>query len=169
MIYYDIQESTFSPHTLVACTKQGICAVLFGYDHISGPIELKQMFPGEELYFESVRSQNYTYNFTIALDQNKDFDQFNLDIVSGTRFQKLVWNTLRTIPKGSTVTYSELASMIDMPKAIRPVASAVASNPISVILPCHRVLPKSGGIGKYRWGTEMKRKLLEREIGNLCT
>lgn len=81
----------------------------------------------------------------------------------GTDFQKKVWRALMTIPKGETRTYSEVARMIGKPKAVRAVASAIAKNTIPVLIPCHRVVPQSGGIGKYRWGAKKKAQLLASE------
>jgi AraC family transcriptional regulator, regulatory protein of adaptative response / methylated-DNA-[protein]-cysteine methyltransferase len=163
MIYYYTEPSILNEHTTVACTKQGVCAIIFATQE-AVEVELKQMFPKEELYFGSVRSQNNTYKFVDRLASDLNFDQLPLDIISGTAFQQSVWRYLKEVPRGSTITYSELAVRVGRPKAVRAVASAVANNPISVIIPCHRVIPKSGGIGKYRWGSDMKKALLEREL-----
>lgn len=81
----------------------------------------------------------------------------------GTPFQLTVWNALLEIPYGSTVSYEAVAQMIGQPTAIRAVASAIAKNPVSVLVPCHRVVPKSGGIGNYAWGAERKKALIEWE------
>lgn len=83
----------------------------------------------------------------------------------GTLFQSIVWNELLNLPLGSTLSYSELARKAGHPTAVRAVASAVARNPIAIFIPCHRVLPKSGGIGNYRWGADKKKALLEWENG----
>lgn len=80
-----------------------------------------------------------------------------------TDFQFMVYRQLITIPSGSTATYSEVAAAIDRPSAIRAVASAIAKNPIAVLVPCHRIVPASGGIGNYFWGSERKRQLLDYE------
>lgn len=89
--------------------------------------------------------------------------------ICGTSFQKAVWKKLMDIPPGETSTYSHIAHSIDNPKAVRAVGSAVGKNPISVIIPCHRVVPVSGGIGNYHWGTDKKLSLLkyEEELNNL--
>ena len=81
----------------------------------------------------------------------------------GTDFQKLVWRTLLEIPPGSKVSYSAIATSIGRPKACRAVGSAVGANPIALLIPCHRVVPASGGTGNYRWGADRKRVLLEIE------
>lgn len=91
-----------------------------------------------------------------------DIYKNNLDM-HGTSFQKKVWTMLQKIPQGTTKTYTEVACMIGKPTAVRAVASAIAKNEIALLVPCHRVVPSSGGAGKYRWGSERKKKLLEIE------
>ena len=81
----------------------------------------------------------------------------------GTAFQKQVWSELRKVSWGQTITYKELATRIGKPEAYRAVANAVGANRLAVIVPCHRVIPVRGGVGGYRWGSELKVKLLERE------
>jgi AraC family transcriptional regulator of adaptative response/methylated-DNA-[protein]-cysteine methyltransferase len=89
---------------------------------------------------------------------------FNLPLdVRGTAFQLRVWQALREIPVGSTVSYTEIAERIGAPKAVRAVAQACASNPIAVAIPCHRVLRSDGALSGYRWGVERKSALLKRE------
>lgn len=110
--------------------------------------------------------------------KRKKFDLNTLDIHSdlrelkGTELQKSVWRELLRIPYGKTLTYSELAQRVGKPKAVRAVASVVASNPLCIIIPCHRVVPKVKAtvktkerldIGNYALGKDMKRILLELE------
>ena len=83
--------------------------------------------------------------------------------VRGTAFQQRVWRALQEIPSGATVSYGELARRVGMPRAARAVARAVATNPVALAIPCHRVIAADGGLSGYRWGTARKRKLLERE------
>ena len=83
--------------------------------------------------------------------------------VRGTTFQWRVWEALQRIPKGSTRTYAEIARELGQPSAARAVARACASNPLALVIPCHRVVRGDGGLGGYRWGIERKRELLERE------
>ena len=80
-----------------------------------------------------------------------------------TPFRLKVWQTLLTIPRGTTWTYTQLASRIGNPRAVRAVASAVAANTFAYIIPCHRIVPASGGTGKYRWGAKQKALLLKTE------
>lgn len=82
---------------------------------------------------------------------------------SGTPFQRRVWEELRTIPRGSTVTYGELASRIGRPGAARAVGAAVARNPVSIVVPCHRVVGGDGSLTGYAGGVERKRAILEIE------
>lgn len=83
--------------------------------------------------------------------------------VSGTPFQTLVWDHLRTIPRGHTSTYSDVAEAIGRPTAIRAVARACATNPTALVVPCHRVVRHDGTLAGYRWGLEVKQRLLLAE------
>ncbi|MDP4548875.1 MULTISPECIES: methylated-DNA--[protein]-cysteine S-methyltransferase [unclassified Marinobacter] len=83
--------------------------------------------------------------------------------LEGTAFQKRVWHALQSIPPGQTITYSELATHLGEPKAVRAVANACGANQLAVIVPCHRVVRSDGGLGGYRWGIERKQALLNRE------
>ena len=83
--------------------------------------------------------------------------------VKATAFQLRVWEELRKIPIGTTRSYSDIAVSIGQPTAIRAVACACATNPIALIVPCHRVVPKAGGLGGYRWGVARKQALLDLE------
>jgi AraC family transcriptional regulator of adaptative response/methylated-DNA-[protein]-cysteine methyltransferase len=80
-----------------------------------------------------------------------------------TAFQRQVWQALTNIPPGETRSYGEIAAAIGQPRAARAVARACATNPVAVAIPCHRVVPASGGSGGYRWGTARKQALLARE------
>lgn len=91
----------------------------------------------------------------------KTFD-FKIDINS-TPFNETVWQALTKIPYGETTTYSDLASKINKPNAVRAVASAVGKNPLNIVIPCHRVIGKEGQLRGYRGGLEMKQSLLELE------
>ncbi|MCL4350529.1 MAG: methylated-DNA--[protein]-cysteine S-methyltransferase, partial [Candidatus Thermoplasmatota archaeon] len=84
----------------------------------------------------------------------------------GTDFQKRVWSALRTIPYGEVRTYQQVADMIDMPKAYRAVANACASNPVPLVVPCHRVVRKDDGLGGYALGIWRKEYLLKMEKKN---
>ncbi|MEL7497796.1 MAG: methylated-DNA--[protein]-cysteine S-methyltransferase [Planctomycetota bacterium] len=97
------------------------------------------------------------------LDRGQTADaQFPLHF-DGTEFQKSVWQGLRAIPFGQTTTYQQLAEAIGRPSAVRAVANACGANPFAILVPCHRVLRTDGGIGGFRWGVEIKRRLLALE------
>jgi AraC family transcriptional regulator of adaptative response/methylated-DNA-[protein]-cysteine methyltransferase len=83
--------------------------------------------------------------------------------IQGTAFQQMVWETLRRIPRGETRSYAEVASSIGRPKAVRAVANACASNPVALVVPCHRVVQKNGSLAGYRWGVKRKAALLKKE------
>ena len=85
--------------------------------------------------------------------------------IRGTAFQQRVWDALRRVSIGQTVTYTELAEQIGKPKAVRAVASACAANLLAVAIPCHRVIRQDGSLSGYRWGVERKSRLLDREQG----
>ncbi len=116
-------------------------------------------------------------NLTVTLNNNKIVTaQFINDqttiysfitdyefIFDGTPFQKLVWHAALQIPSGTTVTYQQLAARIGHPKAFRAVANALGKNKIAYFIPCHRVIRKNGELGGYRWGIDVKKKLLQAE------
>lgn len=81
----------------------------------------------------------------------------------GTPFQRAVWAALQQIPPGRTETYAQVAARIGKPGAARAVARACAANPVALLVPCHRVVPASGGTGGWRWGAVRKRALLDQE------
>jgi len=89
--------------------------------------------------------------------------------VRGTAFQQRVWQALRDIPAGATVSYSEIARRIGSPSAVRAVAGACAANLLAVAIPCHRVVRNDGSISGYRWGVERKQALLQREASQAGT
>jgi AraC family transcriptional regulator, regulatory protein of adaptative response / methylated-DNA-[protein]-cysteine methyltransferase len=88
--------------------------------------------------------------------------EIKLDL-KGTEFQLKVWEELRKVPFGTTISYGELARRIGKPKAVRAVATAVATNPVSMIVPCHRIIHSDGTIGQYRWGAKLKKQLIDWE------
>ena len=92
-------------------------------------------------------------------------DKIKIYFLIGTKLQKKVWKTLQSIKRGTTISYSDMANKVLNKNAVRAVASAVGKNPISIVLPCHRVIAKDGSIGGYVWGLNMKAKLLDIEVG----
>lgn len=147
---------------LVAQSQRGICAILLGDDPELLLRDLQDRFPKAELLgadsgFEQLVAQVVGLIEAPALGLQLPLD------VRGTAFQERVWQALREIPAGSTVSYAELAARIGSPRAVRAVGSACGANPLAVAIPCHRVLRSNGDLSGYRWGLERKRALLLRE------
>lgn len=149
---------------LVAQSQRGICAILLG-DNPDGLVrDLQDQFPKAQLIggdssFEQLIARVVGFIETPALGLSLPLD------VRGTVFQERVWQALREIPPGATVSYTELAKRIGAPKSARAVAQACGANHIAVAIPCHRVVRQNGDISGYRWGVERKRTLLRREAG----
>lgn len=147
---------------LVAATDKGICDIRLGDDPEPLVNALQERFPKAELIggdasFEQWMAQVIAHIETPSLALNLPLD------VRGTVFQQQVWQALREIPPGSTVSYTEIARRIGLPDAVRAVAGACAANTLAVAIPCHRVIRVDGALSGYRWGIERKRALLERE------
>lgn len=100
-----------------------------------------------------------------SIDNLKPYEK-ELSLI-GTSFQLQVWNALRKIKIGDTVSYKSIATMIGSPKAYRAVGTACGQNPIAIIIPCHRVIKSNGTQGEYRWGKDLKKKLIDREFSSL--
>jgi AraC family transcriptional regulator of adaptative response/methylated-DNA-[protein]-cysteine methyltransferase len=147
---------------LVAVTEKGICCIELGDDPVLLHQELRARFPRAEIR-ENDPGLGETVG-RVAAFLKKPSDGFGLPLdIQGTAFQRRVWQALRLIPPGTTVTYTELAHRLGSPRAVRAVASACAANPVAVAVPCHRVVRRDGGLAGYRWGIERKRALLDRE------
>jgi AraC family transcriptional regulator of adaptative response/methylated-DNA-[protein]-cysteine methyltransferase len=147
---------------LVASTEAGVCAILLGDDPDALLRELQDRFPkarliGGDKDFEHLVAKVVGFVEAPALGLDLPLD------LRGTAFQQRVWQALRDIPAGSTVSYAEVARRLGAPRAVRAVARACASNPVAVAIPCHRVVRTDGGLSGYRWGIERKRALLDRE------
>lgn len=104
----------------------------------------------------------------VEIINGKDINQFpiiynNLHFLQGSIFQYKIWRALRDIPVGQTISYKELANKINS-KAIRAIGTACGKNPLAILVPCHRVIKSNNDIGQYRWGIDIKRKLLNREL-----
>jgi AraC family transcriptional regulator of adaptative response/methylated-DNA-[protein]-cysteine methyltransferase len=144
---------------LVAATVHGVCSVNVGANDDELVGALKREYPkgriirtdDAELLLEGVRKHLHGQRVKLPLD------------IRGTDFQLRVWSALQRIPLGETRSYSEVAEMIGEPKAVRAVANACASNPVPLIVPCHRVIRKDGSLGGYGLGLPRKRTLLANE------
>ncbi len=144
---------------LVAATEHGICSVKAGSNDDDLLRSLRLEFPRARLSRGKKAS-----NFLEALNEYLSGQEVRLPVdLKGTNFQLRVWTALRDIPLGETRTYSEVAEMIGEPKAVRAVANACASNPVPLIIPCHRVIRKDGSLGGYGLGINRKKALLSTE------
>lgn len=144
---------------LLATRQQAVCAVLLA-DQVELLLdELRQRFPSASLHYEA-DLQHWLEQLIEQIEQPKA--HFELPLAQqGSAFQQRVWQALRTIACGQTRTYKELAELLSShPRAI---ARACASNPVALLVPCHRVLASDGSLAGYRWGIARKAELLRRE------
>lgn len=160
-IIYSIAEC-FLGWLIVAATDRGICAIEFADEPESLPAMVQKRFP--KAHLEKADSGFETRIQEVVEYINTPGKGFNLPLdIQGTAFQQQVWNVLRQIQAGETLSYTDVAERIERPSAVRAVASAVASNKLGVVIPCHRVISKGGKVSGYRWGVERKKRLLEAE------
>jgi AraC family transcriptional regulator of adaptative response/methylated-DNA-[protein]-cysteine methyltransferase len=147
---------------LVAATGKGICAILLGDEPEPLVRDLQDRFPNAELVGAEPGFERTVAQVVAFVEAPRIGLDLPLD-VRGTAFQQRVWQALRQIPAGQTVSYAELAERLGMPKAARAVAGACAANPVAIAIPCHRVVRIGGALSGYRWGVERKRALLDLE------
>ncbi|HWB42886.1 MAG TPA: bifunctional DNA-binding transcriptional regulator/O6-methylguanine-DNA methyltransferase Ada [Gemmatimonadales bacterium] len=147
---------------LVASSERGVCAIMLGDDPDALARELQDRFPRAALIGADARFEQLVAKVVGLVEAPGLGLDLPLD-VRGTAFQQRVWQALREIPAGSTVSYSELARRIGAPRSVRAVAQACAANALAVAIPCHRVVRNDGALSGYRWGVERKRALLLRE------
>lgn len=147
---------------LVAATERGIARVMLGDDARGLEEALRKEFPAARIERDGESLGRAAASIVGRLEGGRPTPDLPIDI-RGTAFQWRVWEELRRIPRGATRSYSEIARAIGRPRTTRAVARACATNPVALIIPCHRVVRKSGKLGGYRWGTERKKALLERE------
>jgi len=147
---------------LVARSEKGICAILLGDRAESLERDLRRRFPQAPLPRRDPDTEALLAKVARVVENPHLVVDFPLD-VRGTTFQWRVWQMLRTIPAGSTVSYAEVARRIGAPRSVRAVAQACGANALAVAVPCHRVVRSDGTPSGYRWGADRKRALLERE------
>jgi AraC family transcriptional regulator of adaptative response/methylated-DNA-[protein]-cysteine methyltransferase len=147
---------------LLAGTERGICAVYLGDDDGKLADELSREFPAAEVRRDDENLKAWVNELVNHLSGQQPHLDLPLD-VRATAFQWRVWQELQAIPYGSTRSYSEIARALGRPTAARAVARACATNPVSIVVPCHRVVREDGGLGGYRWGLDRKQALLDHE------
>ncbi len=160
-IFFAIAECSLGS-LLVAQSKKGVCSILIGNDSESLVRNLQDQFPKANLIGNQSGYEDIVAKVVGLIEHPGIGLGLPLDI-RGTAFQQRVWKALQQIPPGSTATYTDIAKKIGMPKAVRAVAQACASNVLAVAIPCHRVIRTDGALSGYRWGVERKSALLERE------
>lgn len=161
IIFYAIAESALG-WIIAAATDKGICAIEFADNAQVLPTMIQERFPEAKLQESDSRLDDLLARIIRLIESPGDKIELPLDI-RGTAFQQQVWNALRKIKPGATISYSELARKLGKPRAVRAVASACAANKIAVAIPCHRAVSKTGKLSGYRWGIERKQKLLDLE------
>lgn len=147
---------------LVAATERGICAIRLGDEDEGLLAELAAEFPLATLGTAGPELTAWTTAVLEHLEGRNREQDLPLDL-RATAFQWQVWQALRSIPLGRTRSYQEVARQLGRPSASRAVARACATNPVAVVIPCHRVVRTDGGLGGYRWGIERKERLLASE------
>jgi AraC family transcriptional regulator of adaptative response/methylated-DNA-[protein]-cysteine methyltransferase len=161
----NIRYSTISSpigNVLVAATENGVCAVKIGDSAAALVRDLRGEYPAATIEVET--RPRHEWVKAIASHLRGDSPSLDLPIdVKATAFQWKVWRALQQIPYGETRQYAQVAKSIGKPAAVRAVAKACATNPVALVVPCHRVTPKAGGTGGYRWGVQRKEKLLSAE------
>ncbi|MEI9850289.1 MAG: methylated-DNA--[protein]-cysteine S-methyltransferase [Sphingomonas sp.] len=162
-ISYALGESALG-QILVARSAAGVCAILLGADSEALEADLADRFPEAGLRVDEDLVRSDLARVIRFVDMPGAGLDLALDL-RGTPFQRRVWDALRAIPAGTTVTYTELARRIGEPHAARAVAGACATNRLALAIPCHRVVRNDGGLADYRWGVERKRALIAKEAG----
>ena len=160
-ISYATAESPLG-RLLVAATSKGVCSVMLGDTEASLKADLLSEFPAAEIRHDEKPLRSSLNAIIEHLKNKSPHVDLPLDI-RATAFQRQVWEQLRAIPYGQTYSYSEVAKAIGQDKAVRAVARACATNPVALVIPCHRVIREDKSLGGYRWGLERKKKLLQAE------
>lgn len=155
-INYSFSSSVFG-RVLIASTVKGICHLVFMEDEDEALQDLIAKFPKAK--FQAELDLQQTQALQIFQRNTPDLNQIKLHL-KGTDFQLKVWQSLLTIPMGSLTTYGAIATQIENPKASRAVGTAIGSNPVAFLIPCHRVIQSSGILGNYMWGATRKKAII---------
>jgi AraC family transcriptional regulator of adaptative response/methylated-DNA-[protein]-cysteine methyltransferase len=162
---YSIAKSPLGK-VLVAATERGVSAVYLGDAENALLAELRQEYPRAEIALATDSFQRWVREIVQRIEGKQPRMELPLDL-QATAFQRRVWQELQRIPRGRTRTYAQVARSLGKPKAVRAVARACATNPVSIVVPCHRVIREDGTLAGYRWGVSRKEQLLaqERAVG----
>jgi AraC family transcriptional regulator of adaptative response/methylated-DNA-[protein]-cysteine methyltransferase len=155
--------ATFSLGTvLVAASDKGVAAILMGDDRAVLTHELTSAFPDARLAADEAGLGDVTAKVVAFLDAPHKGLELPLDI-RGNALEQAVWQALRAVPSGETITYGQIAKTLPLPATAQEVGAACAANVLAVAIPCHRVVKADGSVSGYRWGVQRKRKLINRE------
>jgi AraC family transcriptional regulator of adaptative response/methylated-DNA-[protein]-cysteine methyltransferase len=160
-IGYSIAKSPLGK-VLVAATERGVSAVYLGDSENKLITELREEYPRAEISPAADVFGRWVREIMQRIEGKEPHFDLPLDL-QATAFQRRVWQELQRIPRGATRTYSEVARALGRPRAVRAVARACATNPVSIVVPCHRVIREDGNLAGYRWGLSRKEQLLARE------
>src|SRR6267378_4282282 len=160
-IRYSIIDSPLG-RLLVAATEKGVCGVCIGDSDAFVESSLAEDYPSATLHRSDDEMKEWTGAFAKYFEGNRLDVNLPLD-VKATAFQSRVWKIIRSIPFGKTTTYGKIAQELGEPEASRAVARACATNPVALVIPCHRVIGKDGNLNGYRWGKKRKQTLLKLE------
>jgi AraC family transcriptional regulator, regulatory protein of adaptative response / methylated-DNA-[protein]-cysteine methyltransferase len=160
-IGYAIARSALGK-VLVAATDRGVSAVYLGDADAKLIQELKDEYPRAEITVAADSFERWVKEIVQRVEGKPPRIELPLDL-QATAFQRRVWQELQCIPSGTTRTYSQVARALGNPKAVRAVARACATNPVSIVVPCHRVIREDGNLAGYRWGLSRKEQLLAQE------
>lgn len=164
-IAYTVASTTLGK-VLVAGTERGVSAVYLGENETALLAELQKEYASAEIVRAPERNRNWLREIVKRVEGNAPSVDLPLDL-QATAFQRRVWQELQKIPRGTTRTYTQVARALGKPRSVRAVARACATNPVSIVVPCHRVIRSDGTLAGYRWGLERKEKLLEREAASV--
>jgi AraC family transcriptional regulator, regulatory protein of adaptative response / methylated-DNA-[protein]-cysteine methyltransferase len=157
-ISYGFLDSIFGK-LIIGSTKKGVCSLLFYEDENLAINNLKCEFPNANFIHKATESQ---YQVQLYFEKNESLKDLKLHL-KGTAFQLKVWSALLSIPQGEVSSYGALAKKIECPKAARAVGTAIGSNPVAFLIPCHRVIQSSGILGGYMWGETKKKAIFTWE------
>lgn len=160
-IGYSIAKSALGK-VLVAATDRGVSAVYLGDTDAKLVAELREEYPRAEIAPATDTFERWVKEIVQRVEGKPPRMELPLDL-QATAFQRRVWQELQQIPRGSTRTYSQVAKAMGNPRAVRAVARACATNPVSIVVPCHRVIREDGNLAGYRWGLSRKQQLLAQE------
>jgi AraC family transcriptional regulator of adaptative response/methylated-DNA-[protein]-cysteine methyltransferase len=161
VIHYTIKQSSLGS-VLIAHSYKGVCAIFIDESPTFLLERLHHRFKkatiqeaSQDLEKSAIPIINFINNPSLPLTVTLD--------IRGTHFQRKVWSSLQQIPVGQTVSYTDIARQLGLPKHVRAIGRACGDNALAVVIPCHRVIKTDGGLAGYRWGINRKQKLLEIE------